>query len=436
MDNINELKQTANDLRKQGKFDEAVKFYEKLWQEHRGDCNEWDGWGYAFCLRKVKKTALAYEISQEVYKTYSDFDANKGVLAWCMYDLSINRETEEIEKDESSYFGTANKILSLVPQDKYSPYSKTVFKVTDYLEETRNILPARDINTWLDRLDKTKLGKDTWEGKDHKGRPMTHASDLEKWYAKKCKMYYELKRFRECIDVGLEAFSVITEFHYHYDKWIRRDMGRSYGELGNPKDGIALYEKFMDERSEWFIYFEAANLYYQDNQIEMALKFSAQAALVRHEIEHKVNLFAFIGKVLLHKGEKELACKHLLLSVKIRLEREWKIPGDLQTLLDQADVNMDEPASPKDLEQSLIKYWQSLLYSDKKQGSGVVKKVVASGKSGFIIGNDKKEYHFRVNEFHGNPSSLRPGLRVSFYIAPSNEPEKLDSAVNVTVVKE
>src|SRR5689334_21552685 len=93
-------------------------------------------------------------------------------------------------------------------------------------------------------------------------------------------------------------------------------------------------------------------------------------------------------------------------------------------------VNEDENITSMDLDKSLTKHCQSIMYSSKKQGTGMIKNIVSSGKSGFIVDSDKKEYYFRVNEFRGNPSSLKPGLRVSFYSIPSNESGKLDSAVN------
>ena len=435
MENIETLKQTAGNLRKQNKFDEAIKIYEKLWTEHREACNEWDGWGYAFSLRKSGKPDLALGVAQRVHEKWKDFEFNNGVLAWCLYDLFINKEVEEIKKNESGYFQAAMTITELVGLDKYSPYSRTIFKVIEYLEDTRNMFPAKDINTWLDRLDKSKLSKETWEGRDNKGRSMTHASDLEKWYARKCKVYFELKRYQDCIDIGQEAFSVLSEFHYHYDKWIRRDMGRSYGELGNPKEGIVLYEKFIDDRSEYFIYFEIAALCFQNNEIEKALRYCAQSALVRHEVEHKVNLFVLMGKILLQKGDTDMACQHILLSAKIRAEKEWKVPDDFQALIQQTGIDVNTSPSSRDLERSLNKYWQSLMYADKKQAIGTIKTIVATGKSGFILDENRTEYYFRVNEFHGNSHALKPGVRVSFYVVPSTEAGKKDSAVNINLIK-
>jgi hypothetical protein len=194
-----------------------------------------------------------------------------------------------------------------------------------------------------------------------------------------------------------------------------------------------MFEKIMDSRAEWFLYFDMAKLLYWDGQKEKALKYAAQAALARQETGFKVEVFEFFGIILFEMGEVSLAQQHALLSAKIRTEKEWKISNELRMLCEQLRINIDENISSRDLEKSLMKYWQSLMYSDKKQGTGTIKNIVSTGKSGFIVDDSRKEYYFRVNEFHGNLSSLKPGLRVAFYITPSSESGKLDSAVDVTI---
>jgi tetratricopeptide (TPR) repeat protein len=436
MDDFNTLKQNATNLRKQKSFKEAAAAYQMLWENFQAECNEWEGWGYAFSLRKAKNVELAYQISQQVFEKWPDFPNNRGVLAWCIFDMDVDKDAAEISPNESNYFGAVNKILKLVVQDTYSPYSRTIFKVIDYLEESRVNFPADLIKTWLDKLDSTKLSTACGQGIDQKGQPMEHASDLEKWYAKKCKALFELGQYQECIDTGLEALKLISSFHYHNDKWIKREIGRSYGELGNSDEGLKWFAQFMDSRAEWFLNSEIANLFHKNGDPEKALKYAAQAALMQlgPELKMKVNLFSFMGEVLLGKGELEYSRKHLLLSARIRTENEWKIPAELQALMDQADVDLSDATASRDLERELGKYWQSLMYSGMQQSSGVIKNLVPTGKSGFISGDDKKEYYFRVNEFHGKPALIKPGLRVAFYIQPSNQPGQKDTAINVTFV--
>ena len=123
---IQELKEQANSLRKNKKYVEALTFYRQLWENHNHECNEWDRWGYAFCLRKVKKSKEALVICRSVYKTNPEFPQNNNLYAWCIYDTEI--KLDEI-KNESKFLKAANAILKLTNQEKLSPYAKTVIKV-------------------------------------------------------------------------------------------------------------------------------------------------------------------------------------------------------------------------------------------------------------------------------------------------------------------
>lgn len=434
MDDVNSLRQNAGNLRKQKSFKEAIAIYQDLWKNNQDQCNEWDGWSYAFCLRKTGDVKTAYEVSQQVYKQWPDFPNNRGELAWCIYDLEINKDIEITQQNESAYFGAASRILNLVQQGTYSPVTRTIFKVIEYLEETRENFPTEYINEWLDKLDPTKLTLETWQGVDAKGNPMEHASDREKWYAKKGKVLFEQRKYQECIENGLDALKNIPHFHYHNDKWIKREIGLSYGALGNPEEGLKWFEQIMDANAEWFLYYEMGTLFQKNGRNDKALKYAAQAAMAKQELKFKLNIFAFIGGILLKNGESDLARQHILLAAKIRLENEWKIPADLQELINEANINLDDKVSTRDLEKKLFEYWQSLKFAGVENGTGTIKNIVASGKSGFILGDNKKEYYFRVKEFHGRPDLLKSGVRVSFFIQPSEEPGKLDNAVNVKQV--
>ena len=146
MADVNELKQQASELRKQKAYQEASEIFKILWEEHRAQCNEWDGWGYAYSLRKIGEPSLACEVGEDVYQKWPDFDLNRSNLAWCIYDIDIKNDTEDIKQNENNFFEAVNKIINLVDQDIYSPLSRTIFRVIDYLEETRNAYPAEAIS--------------------------------------------------------------------------------------------------------------------------------------------------------------------------------------------------------------------------------------------------------------------------------------------------
>jgi len=435
MTDIYALKQQASDLRKQKKYRDALELFKVLWEDHRDQCNEWDGWEYAYSLRKVGEAFLACKVSEEVYEQYPEFDRIRCLLAWCIYDSEIKKDIEDVQQNESNYFEAVNKIIDLVDQDIYSPLSHTIFRVIDYLEESRNNFPAEAINNWLERLNPDKLSLDTWMGKDQRGRSLEHASQKENWYVKKTKALYENGIYQECIHVGQEALEVIPKFHYRNDKWIKRLIALSYYALGEYKEGLGWLNQIMDHQPEWFLHQDKARFLSQIGDKQEALKHAAIAALDPQQLGFKWNLYFEIGKLLLDQGEIDLAKEHLTLAYKVRLDNEWSIPEDLQGFIDKASVDIPENVNPHKLEKKLREYWQSLKVADLEEMAGKIKNLVGEGKSGFISGKDGKDYYFQVKNFKGDPRQLQLGRDVSFYIKPTDQPGKRDMAVNI-VLKE
>lgn len=433
MDDINSLKKKAGDLRKQKSYQEAVELYKTIWENHKDICNEWDGWNYAFSLRKIGDSENVYRVSEEVFQRWSEFETNHSLLAWCIYDLSINKVTSENKQNEPAFFDAANRIIGLAPPSKFSPFARTIFKVVEYLEESRTTYPADSINNWLDKLDPSELTLDTWHGKDQRGKPMEHASDREQWYSKKTKALYSLGKFQKCIDMGEKAIKEIPVFHYRNDKWIKRLIALSLGELNKPEEGITWLDQIMDHKAEWFLYFDKAFLLNKIGNMHEALKFASFAALERKELGYKCNVFLLMGKILLNKGELDLAKKHLLLAAKIRLENEWSIPDELKGLVDQTSINISESKPAKDLAKDLRYYWQSMRFADLDNAVGTINNIVKSGKSGFISGEDGKEYYFRIINFQGNPKLLNSGTRITFFIQKSDQTAKLDTALGIEI---
>lgn len=434
MTDIYELKQQASDLRKQGAYQEAVEKFRILWEEHRDQCNEWDGWGYAFSLRKIENITLACKVSKEVYEQWPEFEHNRSLSAWCIYDMEIKKDVEEIKQYESDFFEAVNKIINLVDQDKFSPLSLTIFKVVDYLEKSKNTYPAEFINNWLERLNPEGLSLETWTGKDQRERTVEHASDKEKWFVKKIKALYEMGRYQECIELSEEALDVIPVFHYRNDKWIKRWIALSHYELGEFTEGLNWLNQIMDHQPEWFLHFAMAKFQNQIGNSKEALKHAAMAALDPQQLGFKWSLFFEIGMILLDQGEIDLAKEHLTLAYKIRLDNEWSIPEDLQSFIEKAGVAISEDVGTRKLEQKLREYWKSLTVADLEKMTGTIKNLVGEGKSGFISGKDGEDYYFQLKNFRGDARQLQPGRDVRFYIKPTDQPGKRDSAVNLELI--
>ena len=133
MQDFQTIKKQADEFRKAKKYADALPLYKQLWEEYRENCNEWEGWAYAFCLKQQKEYKNSLDICREVYKLKPDFDNIKGVYAWCIYYTEI---ALKVINDEPKFFKAGDGILKLSKQDdQYSPYTQTVFKILEYLND-------------------------------------------------------------------------------------------------------------------------------------------------------------------------------------------------------------------------------------------------------------------------------------------------------------
>jgi len=422
-------------LRKQGKYVEAIDLYRTLWDKHRAECNEWDGWGYAYCLRKMGRAEEALSISSEIYTAHPDFPQIVNLYGWCLYDTEIGkRDNMAIEQNEGKFLQAASTIVSITKQETYSPYVRTAFRVIDYLK-SRAAYPANRILEWADKLDPAQLSKEAGRGVDQTGKPVAYASDREKWYADRCKAFFELGRFQECLDLSQQALAEFTTFHHDNDIWFRWRIALSKAELGDKETAIAELQAILARKKDWFIQHKVAQLLHELGRTEDALKYAVDAALNPGDLEYKWELFTLMGTILEAQSKPDDARKHVLLAAKLRQEHGWKIPQPLQALIQAFSIDMATSTSAAALHEELKGYWKSLKLAEMPQLAGEIKNLIADGKSGFIRGDNGQDYYFKKRSFQGSWKRLGPGLRVKFYVEKNPDPGKRDIAVFIEEIE-
>lgn len=430
MNNVTEMKQQASALRKQQKYEEAVALYRVLWQEHREQCDEWDGWGYAHSLRKLGRSQEALDICREAYPLKPDFDYLRNLYAWCIYDLEIKRDDAQIEQNEGRFLKAANAILQLVEPGQYSPYARTVLRVVDYYRK-RPSYPAARVLEWCDRIQPEQLSKAPGHGPDGKGRTIEYASDREKWYACRCKALFDIGQFEECIRFGEQALNAFSNFHHDNDVWFKWRIALSRAELGDKETAIAELQGLLSRKKDWFIYHRIAQYLFELGQVGKALDHALDAALAPGDLEYKWELFLLVGSILKAQSNLEVAEKHVLLAAKVRQELDWKMPAELSEAVQGLGTDVSSEISAKDLYRDLRRHWQSLKVADMPEGRGEIKNLLSHGKAGFIRGDDGEDYYFKTSSFQGPRHLLEPGQRVGFHIEENPDPNKRDIAVFV-----
>lgn len=427
------IRQLAGELRKQEKYTEALQQYEILWTQSRSECTEWDGWGYAQCLRKTGRVKEALDVCRAVYKIKPEFEYIRSLYGWCVYDLEIKKSEEEIKNDESRFFKAAKAIIDLTSPGQFSPNIRTVFKVVDYLQNSRQNYPAQQILEWLGKLSPEILSIECGKEIDDKGKEIEYASDLEKWYSEKSRALLKLGRYEECIRTGEEALSTLQTYHTDNDLWFKYRIALAKVRLGKIEEALSDLIAISSRKKDWFILMDIAEIYFGQSNLDLAMKYAAEAALApgQKELGFRWKVYMLLGEILKIQNKHDLASDHVLLAIRVRQENEWgKIPHNLSLLIAELQVKVDDKRSSEQIQNHLMDFWKSIAFADRKQMTGKIKKFVGEGRSGFIQGDDGEDYYFKVKSFRQKPRDLETAIRVRFYVQPSTDGRR-DTAIDI-----
>ncbi len=436
MDEIQEIKKNAQAYRKQERYNDAVDLYRELWTEYRERCHEWEGWGYATCLRKLGNSEEALDICRAIYQTKPEFKAGKDLYAWCIYDTEIKKDNEQIKKDEGKFYKAVSAIKNLTTQDQYSPHTKTIFRVVEYLIQTKQLYPAEAVVGWLDKLDRHILSDEPYRFMGADGKHREIQSDKERWFAIKTKSLEKLGHYEECSKISKEALATLSNFHYNNDVWFQRRIALSKAHLGDKQKAAEELEKILQRKKDWFIQHEIATIYYDLRDNKKALNYAIDAALNFGKNENKWELFLLVAQILIAQGRIDDGKEHLIFAAKLRIEQEWKIPEKLENMLSEYKIDISISKKRSELLKKLRMLWEAEKYSSLPCMDGTVKTILKNGKAGFISGENGKDYYFKTNSFKGDKNRMRRGLKVSFFIEDSFDKKKKIRTKAATHVKE
>lgn len=427
MTNTIELRDKASALRKSKDFNLALPLYEELWKNRPNERNEWDGWGYASCLRKVRRAQEAEQVCRDTLKIKSDFAYARNELAWCLYDLYIKKSDEEIARDEQPYLRAAKEVTSLVRQDQFSAFAKTILHVSDYLKSKPNPR-AQDRYAWLSQLDPAQLSTDTFQFTDATGAQRTLASDKERCFASLTDVLVGLTQWEKCISIGEQALKQIQQFHYDNDIWIRRRIAIAKGKLGRRTEAIADLRDLLVRKKEFFIQHDLAELLAQEGLTDEAFSFAAQAALGHGEPQMKLGVFELLGQLLRAADRPKEAAEHYALMAAVRLEHNWPISSDLANVLSEAGVQIDKLESSHVIIKRLTPVWAAVAAERQERFTGRITEI--REKFGFVSTQDRRSYFFRLSEFKGPRRLLVAGQEVTFALEDGFDKKKSIPAKN------
>ena len=403
------IRQNANTLSTEKNYAEALPLYRSLWEGFHDKCNEWDGWRYAFCLKQLKDYKTALDICRQTYKLNHDFEPLKGLYAWCIYYTEIVSS----EKDETQFFRAAEAITNLAkPDDPYSAYQITVFKVLDRLSN-KFPYPADKILEWTGKLNPQILDDKVFTFTDKEGKEREIASKKEQYYMLRSRALLEKGEFDECIRICEEGLKSFEKLHYDNEVWFRWRIALSYEGLGEFQKSLNLQLELLKIKKEWFIQKEIAEQYYRLGDYEKSLQYALDSALNSGDTNKKINTFVVLTNLFNQLGKSEDARLHEKFIASIK----------------NGEQN-------KEAENELRKIWNAAKYEAQQKYTGKIKSILPNGKAGFVETGNGKSYYFSMRDVKGKKEKIQVNQPVTFYLEEgydAKKDRKTMNAVNVEI---
>jgi tetratricopeptide (TPR) repeat protein len=341
MNDIVELKQKANELRKAKEFKEALPIYRSLWEE-TGD--RFDGSGLLHCLRRLELFDEAIALADVLITKYPDFDWCRNEVVWTYIQgmLGKSSEQESLEKIKE----TANKIMSLNPEGL--ALRTVVFRV---LKSAKSTGHWDTVNEWVGKISPDTLDINPSETDFNKGG----WSDQALWYN------YQLRGLLERREVDAEeikkAIATANELSERFPKQRRfflRLAALGNHILGNLGESEIVYQNLcVGPKPDWWLLHEYGKVVRDQGRNEDALKLLCRAAINHSKLPSMVTLFIDIGMSYKDMDDNQTARAHLVLSRCIREKQGWTLPKAMIDDISSLNQSIDDDKEPKSLEEAL-----------------------------------------------------------------------------------
>lgn len=430
----------ASDLRKAGKFREALEIYRALWEDPNCEFNDWSTWSYAKCAQKCGEFDEAERVVRTCVDKWPDFDPGRQLLAWCHYYRHFQNDPPPNEPLPKGYWQAANEVVDLCasdPHSKFAPCVRVVFAVVKRLADQQ----ATDANVqqridWLGRLHPDQLGGQGDSFTDQSGKVRQVASDRETWYSLISKALLDGKKYQDCIALSQEALGRFSELHYNNEIWFGKRIAESKAGLGDTEGAIADYKRLALQKPEWFLYYDIACLAKKLGNQEEALRYAAEAALARSPLHFKADLFLLLAVLLRDDGQDDLAKQHAQLAASARSEEDWAAKGARLKHFEAFGVQVEGGPKARDIERDLQPHWREWRAEALPQHQGEIEQFNDERGFGFIRVDGQSESVFlHIRNFNGPEERLQAGARVSFVLKDSYDRTKdrmSTQAVDVT----
>ncbi len=435
----------ALSLKKANDFKGTVQICKILWADNREGFDAYSGGAYAYSLYKLGQYEACLDVCRYLFKLNPDNTYITNLYAWTIYHLEVKSPKKEREHSPR-FFKAVDGILRITKQEEYSPFTITALKAIDYCKELSN---WEKLLEYANRLDGESLLSQRQEIIDAKGRPRKLISQRQSYYNNKTKALYELKKYKECLELceAILCWTGDTDGDFFF--WISERKAKAQTGLGSYHEALVTLESLVAKKKDWYNFFHLAKLHNKLGNQEESLRCAAEAALLPGEHDKKVSLYELLAKLLLLLGKKEEALLHIQQAYRLRELKSYKIPSSLIELtallkeelqLVPGEDKISDNRQDYTLETTQLEsIWEEARYGGQEPRRGVIANILDNGKGGFIkgVGNDNQSYFFSMSSFKDKRELAVKNTYVTFYLIPSYDKKKdrvTQAAVNIRLI--
>lgn len=419
--NMYDLKKSATELRKAGKFPEAKIAYESLWPKTK---DLYDGAGLLHCLRKLDLDEDAIRLAEELEEKCNTLVWCKNEVIWTYTNSILQKFNDDAKLDE--VIPVANKIMNLHPDGLATKL--VVFKV---LKTAKKDNKWDVINEWVLKIEPVSLsdkpminekGKEGW-------------CDQSLWYNYRLNGLFEIEQYNDVISISEEAIKKFSK----EKKFFLRLKAKALNKLGNPESITIYAELCKHPRADWYMIKEYADVRKDNGEPDKAYELMCRAAQQGQKLDMMVSFYHDFGILAKDLKKNEEAYCYLLLSKLVREKNSWKVPSEILNTLDELKLNLNIESIPTDIQlihQRCKSYWGNNNQNEDQVYRGKVQLGPKEKPFCFISVTQNESYFCFKSDL---PTGVEDGDTVSFKrIASFDKKKNTQSwrANNLSIIKQ
>lgn len=399
---------------------ESIAISKRIWNEFEGT-DEFNLYDALQVLNTARKDcSVEFEFVYDVVRKYSEIDEILNKFKWYVFYKYLKGKKNIALLP---YEANISKMLLLTSQsnlreDNTYPCPYTIGVLELAKGHSKNLFNGRKVNEYLDKLNPLFLSKEN-NNYIKDGEEVKVASDLESYYALKTKAFLKTEQFEECKTLCETALNDLDEFHYNNDLWFQMRIALCYEKLGDFEKSEELFKKLVLTKAgndKWFLYYDIADLYFQQNNLEKALKYSVNATFYGTDLDKMNGLLLLQTRILVKLNRKDEAKIIAELVASIIKKFELNVKQDYDKMFKYFDINFQNCQEFNPIYKLAHNLWIKERYAGLYEITGKIFYVNPNGKFGKIKTSDNRVFSFHKRDFNEkqrNISELKES-KVSF----------------------